>query len=137
MDGPTLLADLKRITTSLADNYLQLGMLQSQERESKLRAFFNSTSRSVSEREKEAEFACMMISTEIIKVRGEVNALVEEKSYVQECLRWLNSQPKTPFTTGVIAQQRQPSNGVSPNTPVGASHFDAFTPFPPIVPFPT
>jgi hypothetical protein len=104
-EAEELFTKLSNVTTSLADYYLQLGMLQAQEREKKVLAYHNSGARTVTDKEKDAELSALHITLEIFKVRGEINALCEDKTYIQERLKWLNSLPKNVVLSHPVRSQ--------------------------------
>ncbi len=69
----------------IAGRYQELGFLQSEEKRSRAQGYHQSESTTVSGQERDASLATVEISADVVKLRGELEALKEER----DLLRWI------------------------------------------------
>ena len=73
----------------IAGRSSELGFLLSEEKKARAAGFHESESTTVSGQERDASLATVDISTDIVRLRGELEALKEER----DLLRWLLDAP--------------------------------------------
>lgn len=89
-DSP--LARLERITADLASAHRELSELLAAEHEGKVRTWMASEEDTIGGRDRIAAFQVLDLSTDILKLKGEISALTAERDFmvliVQKGLPW-------------------------------------------------
>lgn len=83
---------LRDITRELIALHRSLAMLVAEEKEQRISAYLNAPENSVSGRERLADSTVLDVTTEIIKAKGEIAALSEERDFLRLYIGGLNAQ---------------------------------------------
>lgn len=74
---------LYTVTTSLADKYRELALIESTEHRSKIEAWHNSNEETLKGRDRVADFSALSFTLDIIQLKGEIKALELEYDYIK------------------------------------------------------
>lgn len=78
-----LLDRLHAITTELVEHHRSLALLLAAEKEGRVAAWHNATADSVSGRDRVADFNIVPVTVDILVLKGDIAALIEERDYIR------------------------------------------------------